>query len=194
MGTSLTLPWLELRALTAGGLGSIPGWETEILKASRCGQKIKKSQTKWDPRWPLGRLVRQCPALTLEGTFLYSFVRNSFVTEPTSGWTRLVVVVNLATLVLGRRRLLGVQEYVLSRLPASSLAEHPLEACHTWRECQVEPRRLEGQLVIFPPLFCKFQDAGPTQPVCCYQNNKTSCWQSTNTTSGPSTWSAWRCR
>ena len=33
--------WLRLRASTAGGTGSIPGWGTKILHAARCGQKKK---------------------------------------------------------------------------------------------------------------------------------------------------------
>ena len=38
-GNSLTAQWLWLRALTARGLGLIPGWGTKIPQASRQGQK-----------------------------------------------------------------------------------------------------------------------------------------------------------
>ena len=37
-GNTLTVPWLGLRAFTAEGLGSIPGWGTEILQAMWRGQ------------------------------------------------------------------------------------------------------------------------------------------------------------
>ena len=41
-GTSLAVQWLRLHASTAGGVGSIPGWETKIPHAARCRQKKKK--------------------------------------------------------------------------------------------------------------------------------------------------------
>ena len=36
---SLVVPWLGLRASTAGGLGSIPGQGTKIPQAAWCGKK-----------------------------------------------------------------------------------------------------------------------------------------------------------
>ena len=33
--------WFRLSAYTAGGTGSIPGWETKIPHAMLCGQKRK---------------------------------------------------------------------------------------------------------------------------------------------------------
>ena len=36
--TSLVVQWLRLRASTAGGMGSIPGWGTKILHAVWRGQ------------------------------------------------------------------------------------------------------------------------------------------------------------
>ena len=39
IGNSLVVQWLGLRALTAKGLGSIPGRGTKIPKAEWCGQK-----------------------------------------------------------------------------------------------------------------------------------------------------------
>ena len=39
MGNSLVVHWLVLCASTAGGTGSIPGWETKIPHATRRGQK-----------------------------------------------------------------------------------------------------------------------------------------------------------
>ena len=41
-GNSLAVQWLGLRALTARGPGSIPGWGTTIPQATRCGKKINK--------------------------------------------------------------------------------------------------------------------------------------------------------
>ena len=35
------VPWLSLCVSNAGGLGSIPGWETEILHVAGYDQKIK---------------------------------------------------------------------------------------------------------------------------------------------------------
>ena len=43
-GTSLAAQWLGLRASTAGGAGSIPGWGTKIPHAIRCGQNLKKEK------------------------------------------------------------------------------------------------------------------------------------------------------
>ena len=40
-GNSLDVQWLELRALTAEGPGSIPGRATKVLRAMWCSQKIK---------------------------------------------------------------------------------------------------------------------------------------------------------
>ena len=42
---SLAVQWLGLRASTAGGMGSIPGWGTKNPQAVRCGQKKKKKGT-----------------------------------------------------------------------------------------------------------------------------------------------------
>ena len=36
LGISLVVQWLELRAFTAKGVGSIPGQETKILQATWC--------------------------------------------------------------------------------------------------------------------------------------------------------------
>ena len=46
-GTSLAVQWLRLCASTAGGTGSIPGWRTKILHATKGGQKIKKKKKDW---------------------------------------------------------------------------------------------------------------------------------------------------
>ena len=43
-GNSLVVQWLGLRASTAWGMGSIPGWVTKIPQATRCGQKKKKER------------------------------------------------------------------------------------------------------------------------------------------------------
>ena len=43
--TSLAVWWLRLRASTAGGAGSIPGWGTKILHAVWCRQKKKELNT-----------------------------------------------------------------------------------------------------------------------------------------------------
>ena len=45
-GNSLAVQGLGLRALTAEGPGSIPGWGTKIPQASQCGEKIKKKKKK----------------------------------------------------------------------------------------------------------------------------------------------------
>ena len=42
LGTSLAVQWLRLCAPSAGGMGSIPGHETEISHAMQHGQKPKK--------------------------------------------------------------------------------------------------------------------------------------------------------
>ena len=42
--TSLAVQWLRLRASTAGGVGSIPGWGTRIPHASQCSQKTKQNK------------------------------------------------------------------------------------------------------------------------------------------------------
>ena len=44
-GNSLVGWWLELLTFTAEGVGSTPGWGTEILQAARHGQ-LKKKETK----------------------------------------------------------------------------------------------------------------------------------------------------
>lgn len=54
-----------------------------------------------------------------------------------------------------QRGLLTVQEPALARLLASVMQNASWEPCHTWRRCQVEPRRLK-RLLVTP--FCKFQD------------------------------------
>ena len=43
-GNSLAVQWLGLCALTAEGLGSIPGWGTKIPQAMWCGQKKAKKK------------------------------------------------------------------------------------------------------------------------------------------------------
>ena len=40
MGTSLEVQWLGLCASTAGGTGSIPGWEAKIPHAAWCSQTL----------------------------------------------------------------------------------------------------------------------------------------------------------
>ena len=45
-GISLVVQWLRLRASTAGGKGSIPGWGTKIPHAVQRSQKIKNNKTK----------------------------------------------------------------------------------------------------------------------------------------------------
>ena len=44
IGNSLVVQWLGLCVSTAGGTGSIPGWGTQILQASWCGQKQKTTK------------------------------------------------------------------------------------------------------------------------------------------------------
>ena len=46
-GNSLVVQWLGLGALTARGLGWIPGWGIKILQAVRCGQKKKEKKTEF---------------------------------------------------------------------------------------------------------------------------------------------------
>ena len=43
VGNFLVVQWLRHRASTAGGKGSVPGQETEILGAFQCGERKKKS-------------------------------------------------------------------------------------------------------------------------------------------------------
>jgi len=43
-GNSLVGWWLELLTFTAEGVGSTPGWGTEILQAARHGQLKKKER------------------------------------------------------------------------------------------------------------------------------------------------------
>ena len=50
--------WLELRASTSGGTGSIPGRGTEILQAARCSQ-IKGVARTGGPCGVLGSVVRK---------------------------------------------------------------------------------------------------------------------------------------
>ena len=44
LGNSLVVQWLRIRAPTAGGTGSIPGWGPKIPHAKQCGQKEKKKR------------------------------------------------------------------------------------------------------------------------------------------------------
>ena len=37
----MVVQWLRLHASSTGGMGSIPGWETEIPHAGQFNQKIK---------------------------------------------------------------------------------------------------------------------------------------------------------
>ena len=39
LGNFLEVQWLGLSTFTAWGPGSMPGWETKILQAARCGKK-----------------------------------------------------------------------------------------------------------------------------------------------------------
>ena len=43
---SLVVQWLGLRASTAGGMDSIPGWGTKILHTVQHGKKKKKKKRK----------------------------------------------------------------------------------------------------------------------------------------------------
>ena len=53
MGTSQAVQRLRLRASTAGGTGSIPGWGTKIPHAVLCGQKKKITKTWKQSKCPL---------------------------------------------------------------------------------------------------------------------------------------------
>jgi len=48
MGNCLAVQWLGLCAFTAEGLGSIPGWGSEIPQAARHGKKTSK-ENRTDP-------------------------------------------------------------------------------------------------------------------------------------------------
>ena len=54
LGNSLAVQWLGLRALTAEGLGSIPGQGTKIPQVTWCGQKRKKKKFSWS--WSFNRV------------------------------------------------------------------------------------------------------------------------------------------
>ena len=41
-GNSLAVQWLGLCALTAQGVGSIPGWGTKILQTAWCGKRERE--------------------------------------------------------------------------------------------------------------------------------------------------------
>ena len=45
-GTSLVVQWLRLCATTAGGMGSIPDWETKILHATQSSVTERKKGQK----------------------------------------------------------------------------------------------------------------------------------------------------
>ena len=45
-GNSLVAQWLELRAFTAEGAGSIPGRGTKVPQATQCSQKTKNKKQK----------------------------------------------------------------------------------------------------------------------------------------------------
>ena len=45
-GSSLSVQRLRLYASTAGGVGSIPGWRTNLPYALQCGQKRGKKKTR----------------------------------------------------------------------------------------------------------------------------------------------------
>ena len=62
VGTSLAVPWLTLRAPTAGGVGSIPGQGTKIPHATQCGQKTK--QSKKNPEHVIATVVEMGLKLT----------------------------------------------------------------------------------------------------------------------------------
>ena len=55
---------LGLSAFTAEGPGSVPGWGTKILQASRRGQKKKKDQWKRD-------ILTLLSSLPVKGALLY---------------------------------------------------------------------------------------------------------------------------
>ena len=46
--------WLGLFTFTAEGPGSIPGWETQILKAVWCDQKKKKKRDRERKKYKKG--------------------------------------------------------------------------------------------------------------------------------------------
>ena len=48
VGTSLVVQWLRLRALNAGGTGSIPGWGTKIPHAAQRGQNKQTNKKNYN--------------------------------------------------------------------------------------------------------------------------------------------------
>ena len=56
-GNSLAVQWLELRAFTAEGPGSIPSWGTGIPQAMWCGQKNQKKTMTCVVIWLLSPLL-----------------------------------------------------------------------------------------------------------------------------------------
>ena len=51
LGNSLAVQWLGLRASTAGGKDSIPGWGTKILHAAQHSQKNKQTNKNGAEGW-----------------------------------------------------------------------------------------------------------------------------------------------
>ena len=86
MGNSLAVQWLGLCAFTAEGLGSIPGWETKFLQATRHSQKKKK---RWSDDPELGgvmvnfmcQLNRLRDAQRADKTFLLGVSMRVFLEE-----------------------------------------------------------------------------------------------------------------
>ena len=58
-GNSLAVQWLGLRAPTAGGPSSIPGWGTKIPQAAQRGQKKKRIKKKITLKYIL-TAIREC--------------------------------------------------------------------------------------------------------------------------------------
>ena len=69
MGNFLVVQWLGLRASTAKGPGSIPGWGTKILQAMWCSQKKKKKEKKQDVKE-----YTECDTICLKNLYLYSYI------------------------------------------------------------------------------------------------------------------------
>ena len=70
-GNSLAVQWLGLRASSAGGTGSITGWETKIPHATWHGQKRSQLRMQmWTPSQgsaPLCAGLDSCPRVPSEG-------------------------------------------------------------------------------------------------------------------------------
>ena len=91
-GNSLVVQWLELQALTAEGLGSIPGRGTKIPQAVWHGQK-KKKKNSWkfdnEPSWANMNQLQHCtvchPALMNRTRILSALLAGRFLTAEPPG-------------------------------------------------------------------------------------------------------------